>query len=700
MYRPASLLKAHKMLPIAAICASLLNPCSANAAVSILKTSLDDDKWLSPYDAVSISVQREADYNEANLRFFLGKDDLTALFVQPRPGYYVYQPSVIPLPVGSSELIIYQQEGEQWQEITRLPLKVKDRLGFQQSEIKPSLSVNFLSELNNGYHGDAIAPERQKETDMTANIGLSANAQNDDFSVDAAMNLVGASRREEALRFSEKGTAADKVDLSDYIIQFKKGDQDMALGHINYGQNRYLLNGFGSRGLRYQGYFGDAKSLDFSFASMSATSIVGFNNVTGLSRSQHRISAASLGYEILASRPGGLRAELSYMDASALPLTNFDEGGIADAETSRGLGLKLTGSNEKGDLRGELTWASSTYHNPQDPFLALGDTLVDVPEQTDQARHVEIAYDIFQTEANAQGDRYSVSVSLSHERIDPLYKSIGGFVSADTQTNILSLSSQLEKLNVQLSHSENEDNVDNIATVLKTKTDSTNLSLSVPFKQIYSSAEYENKWLPDVQLSLGRVHQYGANKPVTFDENTHIPDQMNTSQAVNLSWSADKLTFTYGYSISEQDNRQPGRENADFENRNHNINLNYIFSETLTGSLGLSKVKAIDVENQLITYDDNISLGVNWQISSTLSLNTSYSEFDGEDNKLDNLRDGYSGQSTLNWQFEIPLMGKKLPGQFFLTYTNQQNRSVNNTFNINSEGRSWILNSGLNISLF
>ena len=673
-------------------------------AVTVTNTNLGENTWLSPTDSINVTLQYDNERSDADIRFFIDKQDVSTLFKKKTPVKYEYNSSVIPLPVGQSYLILYQIENNEWNEIAKYPLQVKTFLGFKQSEITSSVNVNIKAEVDNGYNGDAVAPpvDQQKQKEMTTNISFSSNASNDELQLQTNFNFIGVSKYEQALRFNEKGFDASKMDLSDYLVQLTDGNQNLSLGHINFGQNRFLISGFNSRGVMYSNKYLEQNVLDFSIAAMNGSNIVGYENITGLTEdSNHRVTAASFGYEFVKSRPGALRVEMTYMDASVLPVVNFDTGEIPDAEKSSGYGIHVSGTTESGTLTGQITYASSRYTNPTDPFLFQNDDVVAVKEQTDSARYAEINYEIFRSEADDQGNSYSITATLSHERVDPLYKSLAAFASADTQTNTAALSIQLGQIGMQISNVKNEDNIDNLATILKTKTDTTDLSVSLPFKQIFAEEGVENNWIPSLDIQINQVHQYGANFPTTFDPATHIPDQLNRSRSFRFGWNTEKFSFGYTRSVSEQDNRQAGRSNADFRNKTNSFEAGYRFSDVLNMNLGLAKVEAYDTENNLTTFDDNYSVGFNWGITDKINLTTNYTEAATKDTLNNASTDSYTGNVQLSWQFETPtLTGKKMPGQFFVSYLTQNNRNKDNVFLSETNAQSWTISTGINLSLF
>lgn len=704
MTKNANVIPIFKLLPIAAlVCSSLYSGYSYSASVK--SSNLKENNWLSDKDEISIIMKSDSNAIESEYKFVLNKNDISTLFKQVHLGVFVYKPTVIPLPSGESSLKVYQvQASGGWEEIAVLPVRVKTLFGFKESEVTTSVTVNIKSELNNGFNGDAVAPpeEEQKQTTMTTSISHNSSSSNDNLNFKTNFNLLGVSKPEEALRFSEKGFDAEKLDLSDYLIELNKDTHKFSLGHVNYGGNRFLISGFGSRGIVYKGKPNDESPLDYSIAKMNGTNIVGYSNITGLEdQSNHRVISATIGYEFIPTREGAFRAELSYLDASILAEADFDTGEIPDAEKNTGYGLKLSASNESGTLRTEATYAISQYTNPADPLLFQDDDIVPVEEQTDSARHVEVSYELYRSDPDDSGNSNAITILGSHERVDPLYKSLAAFAGADNKTNSATLSVQLGAMTIELNNIENEDNIEDLDSVLKTKTDTNGITLGIPFKTILSDQGKENNLIPNLDVQYSRVHQYGANRPVTFDPDSHIPDQYDETKNYTLSWGTDKFAFAYSYSIAEQDNRQIGRDLSDFKNINKGVSIGYQFTSRFDVNIGASNVEAIDYENKLSTYDDNYSLGFNWGISDSLRLTTSYTEAATSDSNISATSDGYSGNAQLSWQFEMPsFSGKKQPGQLFISYLTQNNRSKDNVFNSESNAHSWTINAGLNISLF
>src|SRR5690606_26107042 len=150
-----------------------------------------------------------------------------------------------------------------------------------------------------------------------------------------------------------------------------------------------------------------------------------------------------------------------------------------------------------------------------------------------------------------------------HERADPLYRSIGAYVQPDVESNGVDVTGSLGSLAVQGSYSGSRDNLDDLPSVLTTKTRTQGLSASIPVSTIVSAT---GAWfLPQVSWMWQRNRQFGEGVPVNggFSE-SHVPDQVSTNQSVSVAWSLNASTLTYRWNRTFQDNRQTGREQADF----------------------------------------------------------------------------------------------------------------------------------------
>ncbi len=661
-----------------------------------------DKESLNSGDSLIIRVNRLPSPNEGNLYLVVGHTDVTPLLHASADGELILDSAVQPLPKGESEVVLYLvTPGGEWKEVSRTTLRLRTP-AFESSEFAPRMDLNNKGQLSEGHSLDAGAPPRKTYQDFAVQAGVTGRQTRGDLEIRTAVNLVGSTVQEEALRFGEKGEEAPKLDLSDYLVEVDKGKARFAMGHITYGNNPMLLSGVGNRGLKARYRFNER--FDVSVTSMNGTSVVGYSNIFGLNTLDHNISAATVGIEVLPSRPGGLRMELTYLDASIESQFNFDVGEVPDAETNRGAGLRVLGSSPSGRLRGDFSIARSRYRNPNDPFLAQGSELVEVKPTTDVARRFELSYDLLQNKQINESLYASLSLSYTHDRADPLYRSVGAFTQADWEANQVALNGQLGTFSLQAQYLEGEDNIEDLPSILKTKTQNTAASLSIPVATLLGAAQTPSPWWPSLSYNYNRGRQYAANDPNAadsgFNGGSHLPDQVNTSHGISIQWALPRWSAEYQLELNDQDNRQVGRKQADFKILTHNANVGVQATASLNLSASVSLGKNADKEQELDRETRSWSLNADWGITPRWAFNGSYTATKQDDSQDLSLNTSTSANAQLNWRFSLPGGSRRLPGQVFVRYALQENDLEDRLFGFESNIKTWTLNSGISLSLF
>ncbi len=686
----------------------LLAATSISALAEIeLNVNKNDRGWVSAKDLIELRIiEAESASISGVVRIFVGLEDITPLFVEHLPGKYRKPRGTLALPAGVQEIIVYRVAAEnQWQEIGRAPLQVLTRTGLERLEVTPRIDVSSDSLVNEGVSGDAFPPERDRFNDLSMDGGfdIAGETGNSQFNINA--NFVGTSYRPEALRFAEKADDAPKVDLVDYLATFSNGDASLEIGHISYGNNPLLLDQFGTRGVKAS--YRVNSLFDISLSAQNGTEIVGSEKILGLNSGDHRVAGATIGIEVFPETPGRLRTEITYMSASILAVNDFDAGEVPDAEKSDGLGLRVMGNAFSGRLRGDASIARASYTNPVDPFLNFGiDDLVPVEETTNNAWRTDIGYDIINDYTLGESTPVALTADYSYEKISPEYRTIGAFPNADRLGQTLAFSAILGSVSAQLLAAESEDNLDNIATILKTRTRTNTFNVELPLPDILGNIETTNYW-PNVSLNKERIRQFVINDPdqalSDFNDASHLPDQVSDIDSANLSWYHNKWNFSYDVSRSSEDNRQAGRENADFETTNHSFifGVSPLDSMAVEFSLGRNVIK--DLENDLRSNQKIAGLLFNWQFLRQWALvfNVENSRENDLQSSVENTKNSsFSGDAQISYQFELPAGAKKLPGQIFVRYAKQRNDFRDNIFDFDINSANWSFNTGISISLF
>lgn len=201
--------------------------------------------------------------------------------------------------------------------------------------------------------------------------------------------------------------------------------------------------------------------------------------------------------------------------------------------------------------------------------------------------------------------------------------------------------------------------------------------------------------------NFDRVHQFGTGVPVNsgFSE-SHVPDHIGERHGVNLNWQGNAWTFGYRVEFSEQDNRQPGRESADFEHRVHGANLSLSLYEGLDVYFDVSFERSFSIEAQRIDRNRNYGFGLSWAVtkdlnfSGTVALAKSFDEPRTSENETTNL--DLSLSYRLHWQTGT---GRALGGQLFVRYTDFDMAARDRLFGFDFDTRTRMVIGGINFSM-
>src|SRR5688500_675653 len=375
---------------------------------------------LSPRGRIELHTSRSLLEKEGRFAVVIGDTDVTSLCVVSGNDI-VYIPKPLPLPRGETSVIVYLVSAQnEWTEVSRLPLLVEEpkispvtttksatetpalaRPPAQSSQSPgpfqfiPSVSVNVKAQSTALFFPELSRPDRINFTDIAVQMTLQGNYHNQVVSIQNQFDFAGSSVENEALRFGRLGSEAPQFDLSAYTMQYQVFRSKLRLGNVSFGSNRHLINSFASRGISLTVPI--TKRFDLSGAMMNGTSIVGYENFFGVKRKQHRVYSATLGIEVLEKRPGGFRLEVSALNGSLLPLSNFNQGLVSDAEKSKGGSIRLVGSDTSQRLRFDAGFARSRFTNPGDPLLYQGRKVIPVKPVWRNARYLDLNYDLLRS---------------------------------------------------------------------------------------------------------------------------------------------------------------------------------------------------------------------------------------------------------------------------------------------------------------
>jgi hypothetical protein len=431
---------------------------------SALASAAFSGGWVRPNETLIVRLHQPP---HGDLRVFIGTMDVSVYARRPTPSELVIEPLVISLPAGESVVTVYDVDESGWRTMAQLPVRVLTPRGFEAATAEPRLGLNVKARAAEGRSADAPPSERGTYTDIAGQGALGAQFRRSEHDVALMFNAVGSSYQGEALRVSELGDEAPRVDLADYRVDWRRRGLGISAGHLSHGNHPLLLNGFSSRGL--SAIVPLPKGMDVSLAALNGTAIVGADNLLGLSESEHRVYGVTLGKEVLPEQYGNLRIELSYMYATVQARTAFNTGEVPDAERSDGFGVRLLGRNASGRLRVDAALARSTYTNPSDVELEQSGAIKRVEPETRMGHSLDVAYDLLQG-SSLLSKKHPLQLTLQwrHERIEPLYRSLGASLATDVLSDRLGVVAAINGAQLSLQHFRREDNLDHIPTLLTT----------------------------------------------------------------------------------------------------------------------------------------------------------------------------------------------------------------------------------------
>lgn len=662
-----------------------------------VRPGFDAERWLAPTAGLELELSRPLTAADGRLAVLVGTLDLSAL-VTVRGNRARYRPRGVHLPPGESDLVAYLVDGTGgWQEIGRFGIRVLTRGGFERARVTPSVTLHSKGQLLEGHAPTGNVPPRAEFQDFGLNLGLQSDHARDGWTIRSQANLLGVTNRQESLRFGQRGDQAPRFDLSDYLIEIQRGRAGLTVGHLTYGSHRHLIRGFEGRGLGLSLPLGRVASL--TLAGLSGSKLVGWSNPLGVRDGAHRLLGGTFGLELVPRRPGAFQVEVSYLTGSVQPQAGFSQGAVIEPEESRGGGIRLAASDASQRLRLEAGFARTRFTNPHDPALAQGAALVPVRPVTRSARYLEAGYQVLRDVTITPAMPLTLALAARHERVEPLYRSVAAPESrADLHQNAVQADLGLGPLSAQVVHTRGHDNLDHIPTILTTLTRSTTVSLALPLPALAGAPP---SWLPMLTYGLTRLHQRGDSVPTLGGFTpTFVPDQVSVSHTLGATWQGAGWRAGYQLNRATQDNRQAGRDAADFVSQVHLVSLGITLASDLDLGLdgGFERSDNRELAQQSTTH--RLAGLVIWRFTATSALVGSVARTRMADSPRTLEQTVTDLRLELSQRMRLPgARPERPPAQLFVRYTHQlgDRRAVAGA---PDRRRSWSVNSGLTLSLF
>lgn len=661
-----------------------------------IEPGFETDQWLSPTAPITLRLSAPMPAGGGSYALFIGGTDVTAL-TDVGDDAIRYRPGALPLPSGETDIVVYHvPRGGEWQEVARFGVRVLTPGGFREVSFDPRLDIANEGQVAEGRSPAEAAAGRTTYQYGTVNTGLETKHVRGGVSLSTRINAVGVTERERALRFGERQDRASRYDLADYLITADAPGVTLSAGNVSFGESRHLINSYATRGLSLSAQVSDHARI--GLAAMAGRNIVGWQRLAGIGEPGSRILSASLGLEAVPSQPGLLRLDGTIMDGEVRSAAGFTQGAIRDVETNRGASLRLMASDPSQRISLEAGIARSRFHNPPDELLARGHVLVPLHPTTSSARYVDAGLHVLRATPLFAGLPASLMFSFRHERVDPLYRSVATYASADMEQNGIEATGSLGPVSVQVGHGRSRDNLDRIESILETLTRDTRAAVSVPVAALFGAT---TPLLPQVSYSFGRVHQFGAGLPPNSGfEDGHVPDQVSDQHAARLGWQFGVFALGYQLDLSHQDNRQAGRENADFRVRNHAGSVSLMDWGRLALSLDGSIERAASEESGEVTRGRRIGGSAEVRITSSTALSLQGSRSRSREALTDVGQTATNAHAQLSQRITmLRRRGGATRGQLFIRFAGA--RAETSGFDNTTFKRSnWTINTGANLSVF
>jgi hypothetical protein len=324
----------------------------------------------------------------------------------------------------------------------------------------------------------------------------------------------------------------------------------------------------------------------------------------------------------------------------------------------------------------------------------------------DSAATSTSATDAQNTPPPAEPKKMNLTLNVRHERVDPLFKSIGATTQADLQQNQVEIVGSFAELNFTASYTQLNDNLAGIQSILRTNTRRAAFVINTPLQGLLSNriVTQPNPFFPRIGYTLESVRAQADFIPIggAFDDPASIPDQANLNHALTIDWTLEKFRFGYRLNHTLQDNRQRTREKADLQNFIHGVTFGWNPLPTFDLSFEMNFEDANNRE--LIRTDRTLRFGLisNWQATQRQSFNLIFSTT-GAGDLTRNVRNR-NLEFDLQWNYRLNRESenrfRKVQANYFVRYANRYARNRNLLEAVNALTRLNTLTTGLNFIFF
>lgn len=692
--------------PLAAAVAAIAIGAAPPARSAELTATLDlgGQTAVDRGGAFEILLSRPVPAEEGRVAVLVGTEDRTDLMVRTPKGLK-HPARTLTLPSGDREVAVFLvTPAGTWTEVARLPMKVRLPGGLDRAEIAPRLDLTLKGALAQEKEPPAAAGERTTFQDLTGQLDLRAAVARGRFEAALAVNVQGTSHRPEALRFSTLREEAPRVDLSTWGLAFGLGRVKVAAGAVSFGAQRHLISFFSSRGITLTIPIGSL--VEISGGAFSTTALVGWDDPFGVGDGRHDLRAGQIALTPIPGSPTALRLEVTVVDGERKPIASFNAGQVTDTEKSRGGALRLAAQTNDQRLKLDAAYTRARFENPFDPLLGAGagtePGVVAAVATTRDARYLDASAELLHDVKLGATLPLSATLSFRHERVEPLFRTVVAAPQADLDQNALELAVRVGMLALGAQAARSEDNLGRLSSVLKTKTERFGTSATLPIASLFANGSTPPPFLPQITYGLQRVHSFGASIPTEGGFGpVQVPDQVVLNHLASVDFTGPGWRAGWKLSYADTDNRQTGRELADFVAVSNGVSLGLQLGTRFDLNLDGGLDRAVNDEQARVDRIRRLGAGAAWRPHPSMALAGSVSNTLGRDDRRTSRNEAKTYEVSGTWRVEAPLSTtRRVSGQLLLRWALQESKTEDATFGTNQSLRFWSLTSGVTLSLF
>ena len=686
-----------RMAPSLLLAVCVVSMAAQQRSLLALRVTGTDARITGSVNRLDVPLTRAPSADEGRLAVLIDDVDWSGLF--RADGDVLVYSGPAPLPRGDSHLVLYLvSPADEWRQLGAVTVRVGDAATGRR--LVPAAVLNNAGQELERHADAADAPPRSTFQDVTVRLGLTTDFRGNGIAARTQTNLLGVTNQAQALRFAQAGATAPLVDLSDYQWTVTAPHLQVALGEQSLALDRHLAPNLRSRGLtvRLTG-----APVDVSVSALNGQSVVGFSNFAGVGEPDNRMGVVTMARDLFAAHPGQARVEATLVEGRRRATPGVGQGQIADVLESRGGGVRFLRADPTRRLRFDIGYARNWSTNPADPRLARGNEVVATRARTSKAAYLDADYDLLRDAKTGALRPVSLTGSYRFERVDPFFSSVAASqaVRADLLQNTASLTGSAGPLAAQVSQTWTHDNLGHVASILRTDTGLTSASVTAPLG-VLTHSQGPSAWWPLVSYAFNRTRQVGEGIPENggFASASQVPDQLASVHTVRAAWTSPRWRAGYSVNESYTDNRQPGREQADFASLVQEWTLSRTWSHGLDAGVIVGREGTDNVEARRQGRTGRAGITLNWRPNANHGVGailnrTSIADGAGTTRLATDMDVQYSYTHTFRSR------GVAHPSlQLFTHWSRQASDATDLTAGVFLRRRGWALSSGASVGIF